>query len=286
MDAGDDAAILPGGACVTVDSMVEGVHFQTDADPADLAYKLLAVSVSDVLAMGALPQWVFMALSLPETPSEWVDAFAAGFAEACSDWQVHLAGGDTTGSPGPRFLSATLLGRVPEGRRPWLRSGAQPGDCLVVTGTLGDAGAGWLRESPPGWARAALDRPRPPIAFVRALPEGAVHAAMDLSDGLATDLPRLCKASSCGAWVDGAALPASPGVAADPQRLMLQTRGGEDYQLLLAVPPDALSTVQRVAEQTSTRVTVVGGVREEGGAQLLEGAWPAVRFSHFPGVCE
>jgi len=281
VDAGDDAAVLPGGRVVTIDSLVEGVHFHGDADPESLGHKVLAVSVSDILAMGALPDTAFLALSLPQVHLEWVDAFARGLATACAAYGVHLAGGDTTGSPGPRFLSLTLLGQLPRGRAPWTRSGARPGDRLLVTGNLGTAGGAWMRSQPSSEAVAALTRPSPPFGFVRDMPHGLVHAAMDLSDGLAVDLPRLCAASGCGARVQPERLPATPTVAADPERLMLQTRGGEDYQLLLAVPPEAKPALEALAASTDTRLTDVGQMVAEPGAELIGAAWPTPRFAHF-----
>lgn len=281
MDAGDDAAVLPDGRVVTVDSLVEGVHFRADADPEALGHKVLAVSVSDVLAMGALPDTAFLALSLRAPAASWVDAFAAGLAEACRRWGVHLAGGDTTGSPGPTFLSLTLLGTLPEGRRPWTRRGARPGDRLLVTGTLGDAGGGWIHAEPSATAREALARPEPPLAFVAAVANDRVHAAMDLSDGLAVDLERLCQASGCGARVVADRLPASPEVSAAPDRLLLQTRGGEDYQLLLAVAPDDVPSIRDAAETTGILLTDIGEVLEGAAVELVGAPWPEARFQHF-----
>ncbi len=281
VDAGDDAAVLADGRVVTIDSLVEDVHFRGDADPEALGHKVLAVSVSDILAMGALPDTAFLALSLPQVDLEWIDALARGLAKACASYGVHLAGGDTTGSPGPRFLSLTLLGQLPRGRVPWTRSGARPGDRLLVTGNLGTAGGAWMQRHPSSEAMTALMRPSPPFAFAQGVPNGSVHGAMDLSDGLAVDLPRLCAASGCGARVHPKRLPATPAVAADPERLVLQTRGGEDYQLLLAVPPEAKPALEALATRTHTRLTDVGQVVAEPGVEFVGAAWPAPRFDHF-----
>jgi len=281
VDAGDDAAVLADGRVVTVDSMVEGVHFLADADPEALGHKVLAVSVSDVLAMGALPDTAFLALSLRAPSPSWLDAFATGLAAACRRWGVHLAGGDTTGSPGPSFLSLTLLGTLPGGRRPWTRRGARPGDRLLVTGTLGDAGGGWIHAEPSAHALEALARPEPPLAFVTAVANDRVHAAMDLSDGLAVDLERLCQASGCGARVVADRLPASAHVAEAPDRLLLQTRGGEDYQLLLAVAPDDVPSVRDAADRSGTLLTDIGAIVAGASAELVGASWPEARFHHF-----
>ncbi len=276
--------MLPGGLVVTVDSLVEGVHFTADADPHALGHKVLAASVSDVLAMGATPHTAFLAMSLPRATPAWIDAFADGLAQACARYGVHLAGGDTTGSPGPRFLSLTLLGSLRDPTHPWTRAGARPGDRLLVTGTLGDAGAGWMHREPSPGAREALGRPQPPFAFAQQLDPGLVHAAMDLSDGLALDLPRLCAASGVGARVEPSRLPASPEVAAASDRLTLQVCGGEDYQLLLAVPAGAVGPCLAAAEASGTRLTDIGVITAHTAVVLAGLDWPRRSFDHFGGA--
>lgn len=282
---GDDAAVDTRGQVVTVDALLEGVHFDHRLSPADVGYKAIAASVSDVCAMGATPTWATLALSLPEERAAWVEAFAAGLAEACATFGVALVGGDTTASPGPVVVSVTmggdLLGRA------WLRSGAAVGDDLWVTGTLGSAGAGWRLQNPPHAALASLRRPVPPVAFGRAIArQQLVTAAMDLSDGLAADLVRLCAASGRSARLELSSLPIDPAL---PDALDHALRGGEDYQLLFTARPrhrEALLAAARVAGVRLTRVGTMTAdapsqVRAPDGAAL---AWPAPAFDHFAGA--
>lgn len=281
VDLGDDAAVRPDGVVVTVDTLVEGVHFRADASPRDLGFKALAVSVSDVLAMGARPDDAVLSLSLPHGPGAWVDAFADGLAEACRRYGVDLVGGDTTGSPGPRVITLTLLGR--RIGVPWVRSGARPGDRLWVTGALGLAGAGWMLAEPPAGARQALARPEPPFAFARAVADEGlpVHAAMDLSDGLVHDAARMARASGVALHLVPTALPVAPELADHPDALACATAGGEDYQLLLAVAPADEGPLRALALAHGTRLTAIGTVTAGEGAHLGDGPWPHRGYDHF-----
>lgn len=268
-----------------MDALLEGVHFDHRLSAADVGYKAIAASVSDVCAMGATPSWATLALSLPQERSAWVESFAAGLAEACAAFGVALVGGDTTASPGPVVVSVTmggdLLGRA------WLRSGAGVGDDLWVTGTLGSAGAGWRLQAPSASALASLRRPVPPVAFGRALArQQLVTAAMDLSDGLAADLVRLCAASGRSARLDLTALPLDTAL---PDALDHALRGGEDYQLLFTARPrhrEALLAAARVAD---VRLTHIGAMTADAPPQVRapDGApldWPAPAFDHFAGA--
>jgi thiamine-monophosphate kinase len=275
---GDDAAVLAGGTAVTVDTLVEGVHWNERLSPADVGFKTLAVSVSDLAAMGATPRWALLALSLPvPLDRAWVEQFAAGFGAACARWEVALVGGDTTRSVGARVVAATVGGESPQA--PMRRTGARPGDDLWVTGTLGLAGAGWAWPDPPASALAALRRPDPPLAFARDLPALAT-AAMDLSDGLGQDLPRLCAASGVGARVERAALPAHPDLGPEPWAIQLG--GGEDYQLLFSAPPARRTEIVRLALHHGRVATRIGAVTEATAIALDGDAWPATGFRHFP----
>lgn len=267
---GDDAAVRPGGEVVTVDTLVEGVHFDQRLSPADVGWKAVAVSVSDAAAMGAQPGWIALALSLPEPLDEhWLAAFAEGLGDACRRWQIQLIGGDTTRSPGPRFVSVTLGGQCVGA--PMTRAGGRPGDTLWVTGTLGRAGAGWALPEPDDDALAALRRPDPPLAFALDLARrGLATAAMDVSDGLAADLPRLCAASRCGARVGP--IPTDRGE--------LGWTGGDDYELLFAAAPGQDHAVRTLAARHGRIVTPIGALAE-GPCTRLDGAWPTPRFAHW-----
>lgn len=265
---GDDAAIVAnaGRLVATTDVLVEGSDFRKDADPRRLGRKALNVNLSDLAAMGASPLWALVALGLPRrTDPAWLDAFAEGVREAAQEYGVAVIGGDLTSSA-TLFAAVTALGRAPE-KRALRRDGARAGDSLHVSGTLGSAAAGFLlleagyRLSAdktiraPGRKRLAPPRsteiarlirhqidPRPALELGRVLAkEGAVSAAIDLSDGLSRDLHRLCRASGVSATLDLSRLPVDTGlkelrtlVRFDPLRLALF--GGEDYGLLFTVP--------------------------------------------------
>ena len=254
---GDDAAILSpsGPLAVTVDYQIAGVHFVPDLDPAHVARRLLAVNLSDLAAMGADPAWAFLALSAP--PGFDHDRFFRSFTEACRRHGVTLAGGDLARCD--RLVSTlTLIGTKPEGRR-WLRrNNAKAGDDLWLGGTVGESAAGRMLIDRGGAltvpsslhraARRAVRRhllPEPQIDLGRWLGEQSSDiACMDVSDGVARDLHRLCRESGTGAEIDAGALPfpdrffdLSRAISADPFDLALS--GGEDYVLLFTLPPNA-----------------------------------------------
>jgi len=268
---------------VTVDTMVQGVHWDSRLAPADVGFKAVAASVSDLAACGARPRWMLLSLSLPRRPEPdaWVAKLRVGLSEACAAFGVHLVGGDVTAVPhgAPRVVSTTLEGRCVAA--PLTRSGARAGDLLWVTGTCGLAGAGWMDPAPAPAALDALRRPVPPLPFALALAaSGHATAAMDLSDGLATDLPRLARASGVAIEVDPARLPAHPTIAGHPQRRRYQLAGGEDYQLLFTAPSAKRAAIEELAASLDTQVTAVGSVREGSGATATDGAWPRP-FAHF-----
>lgn len=270
--------MLSDGTALTVDTLVESVHWDARLSPEDVGYKAVAVSVSDLCAMGAEPTWMLLALSLDDRPG-WVGRFAEGVGAATRHWNLPLIGGDTTRSNGPIVVSTTLGGRCVAA--PVQRSGARPGDTLWVTGTLGLAGAGWYLTDPPLDALTALRRPDPPVAFALALARaGVVTAMMDLSDGLAADLRRLCAASGVGAAVDPAALPLHPCLARLSDPVPVQVGTGEDYQLLFASPPGA--PIEALAAACGVEVTPIGGLRADPEVRLIGRPWPESVFTHFP----
>lgn len=248
---------------VKTDPVASGVHFLADDPPADIAWKALAVNVSDLAAKAAEPRAYLMALSFPEAPTRgWMAAFASGLAEAQAAFGMHLIGGDTDRRPGPVTISITVLGEVPSGRMV-LRGSGRPGDVLFVSGTLGQAAMGLALLQEPAladrWgidgasARAAIAkyrRPQPRLALRDALRSHA-SAAMDLSDGLAKDLGRMCRASGTGATVSIGALPrdavAAAAVAADPSRWNDVLAAGDDYEILVAVNADRAAAFEAEA---------------------------------------
>lgn len=286
---GDDAAILPPDSfAVTVDHQIADVHFPRDTAPAVVARRLLAVNLSDLAAMGAGPAHAFLALAAPEGFDH--RKFLAALLAACARFGVQLAGGDLARSPERLSASLTLLGTKAGAR--WVgRDGARPGHALWVGGTLGESAAGRLviekggaqsqpKEafSSPALARIARHavkrhlEPRPQLALGRWLADQDAGGGMDISDGLARDLHRLCRASGTGAEVDAAALPFAAGFAplcgalgADPLTLALS--GGEDYVLLFTLPPMVVPPAElgarRIGRITRRGVSLLrAGIRE------------------------
>lgn len=275
---GDDAAVLPGGVVVSVDTLVEGVHFDERLSAEDVGFKAVAVSVSDMAAMGATPTWMLLSISAPVGFTER-DAIAEGVAEAAFKWNVSLIGGDTTRSPGPLVLSVTMAGVA---SAPVTRTGARPGDHVWVSGFPGLAGAGYLLDDPPAAALTALRRPNPPVGLATALAQaGLVSAMMDLSDGLAVDLVRLARASSVGIRLISARIPIHPAIAEhDPVSLALS--GGDDYQLTFTAPVRSVDALHSLAHEHDVVLTRIGTVTDDHVCVLDDRDWPAPAFSHFP----
>lgn len=289
---GDDAALVrvpPAGAVVTTDALVEGVHFLR-AHPAEaLGWKALAVNLSDVAAMGARPTAFLLTACVPDDlPAAWWRAFSAGLGACARAAGAVLVGGDTVRSPGGLVLSVTAWGEAPADGRLLTRRGGRPGDVLLALGGLPPRppqgrtwAAGGLPDDP---ALRAHLRPEPDLtAGPRALALGA-RAGMDLSDGLATDLPRLARASGVRLEVELGGLPDDPVCA----ELSAEERaaGGEDYGLVVLAPPE------REAALVAAGFTAIGHAREsgaqpEGEPVLWRRAGRVVTlpraFSHFAG---
>ena len=287
---GDDAALLrvPPGQLLVVatDTLNANVHFPGDTAPADIGWKSLAVNLSDLAAMGATPAWCTLALSLPDADAAWVDAFLDGFLELAASHKVALVGGDTT--RGPLSVCVTVHGLVKEGSA-LRREGAQVGDDVWVSGTLGDA-AGALakgKDAPPA-LRARLDRPDPRIALGQAF-AGIASAAIDVSDGLLADLGHVCAASGVGAQVELDMLPASE-VLRDTfdarTRRVLQATGGDDYEVCFTAAPGQRSVVVEASRKVDVPVTRIGRVVEGAEVQALDAddlPWqpPRTGYEHF-----
>ncbi len=268
LDLTDDAAVFappPGREIViAADAMVAGVHFLPD-DPADLVgRKLLRTNLSDLAAMGAAPFGYLMTISTTRTtPDAWFAAFAAGLAADQATYGLMVLGGDTTSTPGPISLSLTILGTVAPGQAV-RRAGAQPGDGIWVSGTIGDGALGLLAATgrladDTGFLAGRYRLPQPRMGLATA---GLVRACMDVSDGLVQDLGHLCRAGGLAADLDVDRVPLSDAARmAGPQHLMLCLTGGDDYELLMAVAPDHEAAFQKHAAQVGVQVTRIGGFR-------------------------
>jgi thiamine-monophosphate kinase len=291
---GDDGALLappPGEMLVAVvDTLVEGTHFLPGAAAASIGHRALAVNLSDIAAMGARPAWATLALTLPEAEPPWLAEFAGGFGALARRYGVALVGGDTT--RGPLSVTVQVLGFVPEAAA-LRRDGGRPGDLLCVTGTPGDAACGLALERAGGTAATAAQarllerfrRPTPRLAAGLRL-RGLASACIDVSDGLVGDAAKLCESSRCGAEIDVRCLPLSAALrtscdAAQAQRYALT--GGDDYELLFAVPPERLAALESAwpAPVTAGRAgheevvepawTVIGRLREAAGVAVRDG---------------
>ncbi len=308
---GDDAAVAAGERgglqVLTTDALVEGVHFDRRfSSPSDIGYKALAVNVSDVAAMGGAPRLALVSLMLPESlPVAELDGLFDGLLEMAAECGVALAGGNLTRSPGPLVVDVTAIGSV-RPRKILRRGGGRAGDALYVTGRIGAAaaGLGWLRaqagEAGAAGRPADVDlaecvvrhcRPAPRVRIGMLLGRNrAASACMDLSDGLADAVTQVAAAGNTGAKIDAAMLPLHPGAAAwfaaagqDPMAASLA--GGDDYELLFAVPRRRRGRLRAVArEARGVPLTCIGELTAEPGVQLARDgrleALPA-GFSHF-----
>ena len=278
---GDDAALVAPGSgqtVLTTDMLIEGVHFERGSiSPRDLGAKVIVVNVSDIAAMAASPRYALVSLGLPEdVEAAWVVELAAGMRAACDEYALALVGGDTDRAP-VVVVSVSVVGDVAPGRAV-LRSGAGAGDAVVVTGELGAAAGGFaLSRAHPSRAAAALSRPwgrelaealARPVARVgeaRILAQAGATAMMDISDGLAKDLARLCRASGVGARVELARVPVAAALRAGAgtlgvDALALALGGGEDYELLATLPPEAVAAARaELADGFGVSLSEIGG---------------------------
>jgi thiamine-monophosphate kinase len=301
-DLTDDAAILRSSAddlVVTTDAIVEGVHFLPNDPPDTIARKALRVNLSDLAAKGATPAGFVLTLALREADDAWLTAFARGLGEDATQFGCPLLGGDTVSTPGPVMISITAFGRVPPGRMV-RRSGAKAGDRVVVSGTIGDAalGLGLLKGS----ATAALGDdetamlidcyrvPQPRVALAQAVRDHA-SAAMDVSDGLAGDLAKLCAASGVSAAIDAQSIPLSaPGqalLARGAASIESIVSGGDDYEILCTIPENRFEAFAQAASLAGVPVTSMGtiiagiAVPRFIDGQGAEITLPRLSYSHF-----
>ena len=301
---GDDCALIQHTAglaqAVSSDMLVAGRHFFEDTDPASLGHKALAVNLSDLAAMGAKPRSFTLALALPTVDDAWVGAFSRGLLRLADTHQCALIGGDIT--RGPLSIAITVMGDVPlaEALR---RDGAQAGDDIYVSGTLGDAALAlsWALDDPRTAAAkatlSATDRaavvermtaPTPRVALGLAL-RGVASAAMDVSDGIAGDLRHLLAASRCGATIQVDALPVSAAVRDLPIEVRRQFAfaGGDDYELLFTAPPTAAPHLQALCPKLGVKITRIGQILADTTLTLLDANGQSVThsyrgFDHFP----
>lgn len=293
LDLLDDGALLappPGRELVfTADTMVSGVHF-LPGDPAEtVGAKLLRVNLSDLAAMGATPLAYLMTVSAPrDTADAWFAAFAAGLARDQAQFGITLLGGDTTATPGPMTLSLTAIGHVAPGAA-LRRTGAMTGDEVWVTGTIGDGALGLLAlqgrlADTDGFLAGRYRMPQPRLGLAL---HGVVSACMDVSDGLVQDLGHLCRAAGLGAVIEAARVPRSPAaLAAGGAWLPTCLTGGDDYELVMAVPPARAKLLLDAASAGGCAVTRIGRFEAGKEVRVLDASGAAISlerpgWSHF-----
>jgi len=273
----DAAALKPSGddIVVTTDAVVEGVHFLPNDPPDTVARKALRVNLSDLAAKGATPTGFVLTLALRSADEAWLKPFAQALGEDAAHFGCPLLGGDTVSTPGPLMISITAFGRVTPGKMVH-RSGARPGDRVVVTGTIGDAALGLdVLKNGPAAAALANDAaakealiaryrvPQPRNALANAIRDQA-SAAMDVSDGLAGDLTKLCAASGVSAAIDVPSIPLSSAASAllahGTVSIEAIVTGGDDYEILCAIPGDRFEAFIQAARQSGVAATSVGSI--------------------------
>jgi len=257
---------------VTTDTLVSGIHFFADDAAVDIGAKALAVSLSDLAAMGAEPAWFFLAISLPQQDTEWWDAFCKGLSETAKSAGIQLAGGDTT--QGPLSINITAMGLVEQGKA-LRRDGAKPGDLVLVSGCTGLAALALQQklagEEPHPEALRALLRPEPRLALGKALLDYAT-ACIDVSDGLAADLGHILKASDCGAEIFLQQLPQHPALSrlSTASQWTLQLAGGDDYELCFTVPSQHEQALLKLQNEAGVAVHVIGRITSAAGLKLIQ----------------
>ncbi|MFZ1872862.1 MAG: thiamine-phosphate kinase [Chania sp.] len=269
---GDDCALLTVAEkqllAISTDTLVSGVHFLADIDPADLGYKALAVNLSDLAAMGADPAWLSLALTLPDVDEAWLKAFSDSLFDQLNYYGMQLIGGDTT--RGPLSMTLTINGLIPAGRA-LTRAGARIGDWIYVTGMLGDSAAGLAilqdrlsvdNQAAREYLLARHLRPQPRVLQGQALRDLA-SSAIDISDGLISDLQHVLKASECGARIELDELPISQALTGNTdaeQALRWALTGGEDYELCFTVPEINRGALEVALSHLGADYTCIGQI--------------------------
>jgi|SRR5579871_735959 thiamine-monophosphate kinase len=300
----DAAAITPSAGCdlvMTTDGVIAGVHFFPDDPPDTISRKALRMNLSDLAAKGARPIGFLMAIALPSAVDDaWLAAFAQGLGEDARRYDCPLLGGDTDHTPGPLSVSIAAFGEVPHGGMV-RRSSARVGDCVVVTGTIGDSALGvrlrrdadlaakWqLTEAMQAQLKQRYLLPEPRNALADVVLHHA-SAAIDVSDGLAGDLAKLCRASAVAAAIDVVRVPLSEAAraaaAAEPALIEAMLTGGDDYEIVVTLAPEKLQAFRAEAERVGVAVSEIGRIAAGEGARFLRGgkalAFARPSYSHF-----
>lgn len=287
---GDDAALIhpePGNElAITADTLISGVHFPEQTPPYSVAYKALAVNLSDLAAMGAAPRWITLAISMPQPDETWLQAFSDGLFALAEQHRVVLIGGDTT--RGPLSITIQAIGELPSGQA-LLRSGARAGDDLYVSGSIGDAGLALKHlQDEDSLLIERLNQPTPRIELGLRL-RSVASSCIDVSDGLLADLQHVLDASRLGAEIDQSLMPYSRAVeqwcktAGDYLR---PATWGDDYELLFTAPGDQRSQLERISVELDLPLSRIGSIVTEPGIHVFTPGGEAVNvtargYDHF-----
>ncbi|MGD8593622.1 MAG: thiamine-phosphate kinase [Gammaproteobacteria bacterium] len=296
---GDDCALLSipqdSVLAVSVDVLVSGVHFPEQTSAEDIGYKSLAVSLSDIAAMGAEPAWLTLAIALPSLDEAWLDKFCQGLFGLANRYNVQLVGGDTT--TGPLVVTTHVAGYVAKNRA-LRRNGAKPGELVYVTGTIGEAGLGLKilqgsLELPSQYTYfndkliERLNRPTPRVEIGKAL-VGIATAAIDISDGVAADLNHILEMSQVGARLQVEKIPVSdcfPEIFEQSGGWEQILAAGDDYELLFTAPQGTEDKLQKLAEKHSCNITCIGRIEEQRGLRCYSEstllALQSLGYEHF-----
>lgn len=277
---GDDAAIvtIPENKRLVVctDTLNEAVHFPLSTSAYNIAYKALAVNLSDLAAMGATPKWFTLNISLPDINEDWLADFSKGLKQLSSEYQLDLIGGDTT--RGPLSISITLVGHI-EGTKALMRSGAKVGDKVYLSGCTGEAAYGLAclsaSEVIGNSEKYFLSRLNQPTARVNLGVSllGIANACIDISDGLVADIAHIAEASECGVKLNLNAIPL-PAIADIEQARRYALSGGDDYELAFTVAPSSQAELDKLINQTDLPISCIGEVVATKGIQLLDNNKP------------
>ncbi|HIG89321.1 thiamine-phosphate kinase [Candidatus Thioglobus sp.] len=285
---GDDCAIVntePGYQLLSsVDTLIEGVHFSSDTIAQDIAYKALAVNLSDLAAMGATPKYFTLALTLPNLDEQWLGDFSASLKELANEYKLSLIGGDTT--KGPLSITINITGQVKKGKA-LLRSSAKVGDAIFVSNTLGDAACAWMQiqnnQTPSEYCLNQLNRPKPQVKLGQSL-IGIANACVDVSDGLEQDLSHVLTYSGVGASIDVNKLVLSDEVASyidATNDWCIVLAGGDDYELCFSVPKERINALKTVEKELGITLTKIGVITKKQGLLIKNTDKTCESYQHF-----
>lgn len=284
---GDDCALVDISAhqqlITTVDTLIEGVHFPTNTSAKNIAYKALAVNLSDVAAMGATPTYFTLALTLPKMDKQWLEDFSSSLKTLATKYNIQLVGGDTT--KGRLSITINATGTIKG--LPLMRAGAQVGDSIFVSNTIGAAALAWQqiqrKQTPSATLLEQFNRPQPQIRLGQSL-LGVANSCIDISDGLQQDLSHILTCSKVGASIDLDALPVADEVKqyiANTEDWCVALAGGDDYQLCFTVPETYINVIKSIEKKLGITLTKIGSIVNAEGLKVNGLSKNCKSYQHF-----